>query len=576
MTGWQRPSLLLLGAALIFTGGPRAPAAISPVSRVPARASAAACGNVHLFMLPWLRARDTATASKAGKELRDALNDKFDSKEWCVIPKERTDGFLKASQFPTNAVLTDLDALQLAGPVRADVFLQSEYKDYQYSGTIFFFGDDHAWMRERVPAPAAARSTSQAASSFALKIKDVLKEYEPAKRCLSLAIREQKFADAHTAAQQAIAAFPDGVIGRYCMALAMQGEKRPPDEVLKVVNDVLARDTDNPRALILAIQMYEAKADTSAYERVAQRFVMIDPTNAVVESIIQRLADWHRTDAALAFIAKTLIDDPENKTVLGIEFRLIYSAGRWKEAAMKGEALAKLDSTVVDSFFVRRIVSAYSNDSQPDRVLAWLKIGTEKFPENMSFAIGYAQKLTETNQTPKALDVYKRLIKMFPETPGVRLRIANTYYDLGQVDSAAAWLHDAEAHGEDKAQISGVSYTIGLKFLQTAQASHKTDDYKQAVPFLAYADSVNADNQAKFYLAVASITIAQQLSSTLEANPQCDVAKQASDWLAKVQPYMMGGGGRANGLGANAAQIMDALPGLSGYLDQWMKARHCQ
>src|SRR6185295_12190785 len=110
--------------------------------------------------------------------------------------------------------------------------------------------------------------------AFAAKITEVLKEYEPAKRCLSLALREQKFTDAETAARQAIAAYPDGVIGRYCLALALQGQKKPADDALKLVNEVLARDSANPRALMLALQLYESKSDTASYERVARQFVL--------------------------------------------------------------------------------------------------------------------------------------------------------------------------------------------------------------------------------------------------------------------------------------------------------------
>lgn len=572
MIGWQRPSLVVLSATLLLTGGVRSRAGVDPVSPAPDPASAAACPNVRLLMLPWLTARDTATASKAGKELRNALDDKFDSKEWCVIPKERTDAYLKASQFSTTTPLSDMDALQLAGPVRADVFLQAEYKDFQYTGSIFYVGDDHAWMREKVPATPAARGTSQAASAFAQKIKDVLKAYPSASRCLSLARRQQDFAAADSAAKQAIAAYPDGVIGRYCLALAMQGENRPPDDVLKVVNDVLARDSTNPRALILAIQLYEAKSDTAAYERVARKFAVIDPTNIVVESIVQRLADWHRTDAALAFIATSLQGDDENKTLLSIQLRLIYSAGRWKEAAAKGEALAKLDSTVVDSFFVRRMVSAYSKDSQPEKVLAWLKTGTEKFPENTGFAIGYAQQLVEMNQTPKALDVYKRLLRLFPETPEIRLRIANTYHASGQTDSAIAWLHEADKHGDDKGKIAGVALQIGNALFTAAGQTRALADFDKAIPVLAFSDSVQASETAKFLWGGSLFLPAAPMVTGLEANWSCDVAKSAQSRIQTAQPLIMAGGKTAPD---NAASWLNAITSYIPYLDGAIKGHRC-
>jgi tetratricopeptide (TPR) repeat protein len=537
------------------------------------RGTQADCGPVHLIMLPWIKASDKAAAAKAGKDLRDMMRAKFDSREWCLISDKTTDAYLTASQFKTDSVLSDMDAMQLANPVRADVFLQTEVNGFEYSGKLYYVGDDHAWLHDRIPKQDPASSGTQAATFFTGRVKEVLKAYEPTKKCLN-ANREQKFAEGAAAAQQAIATFPETMVGRICLAAALTGQKKPPAEVLKVVNDVLARD---PTSLLLAITQYEVLADTAQYERVAGQFVAIDPGNPAVENIVQRLSDWHRTKAALTFIAKSLETDPANKTLLRIEFRLIYGGGNYKEAIKKGEALAKLDTAAVDSFFVRRMFSAYSNDSQPQKVLAWLKIGTERFPENVSFTIGYAQQLMALNEVPEAIAVYKRLLKTNPNTPEIRLRIANTYNDLGQVDSAYVWLHEAYAHASDteKPLIAGVAASIASKIYKPASESKSVPDLKKVVPFVAFSDSVSAgDGAAKFLWAYTAYQIATTLAATLETSPSCDVAKEASSWADQIMPLINGGGGKFNQQGA--VQLMTAMPKLVGdYLEPWIKAKKC-
>lgn len=516
MTARPRSGIIAFSVVLLVLGRPGTAAAQDDWKLK--RGTQVDCGPVHLLMLPWIKASDKATAARAGKDLRDLLRAKLDSKEWCLIDSKITDAHLAASRFATDAPLANMDAMLLANPVRADVFLQAEVQGFEYSGMIYYVGDDHAWLRERVPKQDPAANGTQAATFFTGRVKEVLKAYEPNNKCLHLN-RDQKFAEGAAAAQQAIAAFPETMVGRICLASALTGQKKSPDEVLKLVSDVLKRDPESPRALLLAITQYEVKADTAQYERVAGQFVAIDPGNAAVENIVQRLSEWHRTKTALAFISKSLETDQENKALLRIEFRLIYGGGNYKEAIKKGEALAKLDSAAVDSFFVGRMVSAYSNDSQPQKVLAWLKIGTERFPENVGFTIGYAQQLMALNDVPQAIAVYKRLLKTNPETPEIRLRIANTYNDLGQVDSAYVWLHEAFAHATDKEKplIAAVAASIASKIYKPASEAKSVPDLKKVVPFVAFSDSVSAgDGAAKFLWAYTAYQIATTLAGTLE------------------------------------------------------------
>ena len=174
MIARPRSFVLMLSAALLFAGAPPTVAAAQDNgSWQLRRGTQVDCGPVHLFMLPWLTASDKATATRAGKDLRDMLRAKFDSKEWCLIDSKITDAHLKASNFPTEAPLANMDAMLLANPVRADVFLQAEVQGFEYSGMIYYVGDDHAWLRERVPKQDAASNGTQAATFFTARVKEV-------------------------------------------------------------------------------------------------------------------------------------------------------------------------------------------------------------------------------------------------------------------------------------------------------------------------------------------------------------------------------------------------------------------
>lgn len=573
MIARPRSGILLMSAALLLGGTPGAAVAQLGSGRN------AACGEVPLILLTWIKAPDRPQALKAITELRQSIRANISSKDLCPVTKEVSDAWLTRSGFPTDSMLLPRDARLLAGQVRADEFFDGEIKGFDFSGRIYLTRDNRAWLYEPVPKPEAAASLSQGAKFFVEKMKDVRKEFPHVQDCYHR-LSDQKYAEAAAAAQLGIQAYPEATVARICLATAMEGQKKSPDERLAVISEVLRRDPRSPRALMLAITAYDEKGDKTGFQRAAGQFIAIDPGNSLVEGIVERLAQWKLTEEALKYIDIGLTEGDSTKNLLGLRFRLIYEGGKLKEAQQLGETLARRDTTVVDTQFVKRMFSAYAQDSQPERVLVWLKKGTEKFPENIGFTRGLAQQLTAMNRVPEALDVYKQLLKSHPETPEVRLRIANAYNGLGQSDSAVAWLREADKHKtpDEAPLIANVAARIAGKFVSDAQTSKSLDDYKKALPYIMFADSVSAgDNLAKFLWGASAYSIAGIQATSLEPNGTCETAKEAKSWTDVALDKIRSGGGKANA--ESAAKIMDGLmssEGINGYLDKWITAHRCK
>ena len=282
-------ALCAIGASAVLSGQAHAQ-----------RLSTMPCTDAPAFILiTYPKASDKVLAEKALKQMRESVRDfAAPRKELCVVEKQLSDEMLKRSGFRADTVLTTIDAKLLAMQMRADEFLEFAVEPrgqgFLFTGRLVLSRDERLY--DRIPTPDVGENMSQAAKWFVLKLKEVRSQLPHEQKCMSLA-RDQKFAEAETAARAGIAAFPEATISRLCLAVAMKGAKKSPDAVLVVVNDVLKRDAVNVVALLLAINAHFDKSDTTNYARAAGQFVAIDPGNAAVENIVATLAAWNRASS---------------------------------------------------------------------------------------------------------------------------------------------------------------------------------------------------------------------------------------------------------------------------------------
>ena len=564
----QRLTMTLCGAA-VLTAGTVTPAR----GQINSRIAPVPCTEAPRLLIVTPRADGGLRARQTGEaQLRSRLGTVLSSRDVCVIPKPDSDAILTQSKFPTDTALSVIDALALGQPLRADEIvlpdLRRSGETFEYSGTVILQRDQ--WLRDRIPPAGEAPDLSGAARLFWIQYKAVRKQLVHEQTCYR-ETRAGRFAEAAAAARAGIAAYPQGVIARLCLAVALQGQRQT-DAYLAVVNEVRQRDSTNVRALLLAMAGYFEKSDTNRFADVASRIVSLDPTNPEVDRAITTLALWKRADIALPMIARVLRDDPENKTLLDVEYRLMYSAGNWRRAAEIAETLAR-DTAVVDTTFIQRIVSVYANDSQPIKVLEWLTTGTKKFPTHVAMSMRRAQQLRNMGKTQEAIDEYKRLLGLAPNTPQIRLYIAQYYDELQRPDSADAWIRRAAGLEQDRAQAANVAIGTALKqfnaanqrMRDTTQVAAAMQDFKNVIPSFAFVDSLNpTDPRAKFYWGYAAYIIGANAVSTMDAQtrlrppvrPTCEQVKEARAWV-DLANEKIAQGGRADP--ANAPKLFQSI-----------------
>jgi tetratricopeptide (TPR) repeat protein len=293
----------------------------------------------------------------------------------------------------------------------------------------------------------------------------------------------------------------------------------------------------------------------------------------MVENVVSRLAEMRQADVALKTVEKAIEASPLETPLHRIRILLEIGGAHWKEAAAHSEELAKLDTAAVDSAFFVRLSVAYRNDSQPAKALDAIERATKKFPNNAFFRVLLGQEYARNGDQAKAVEEYKKALQLDPKLPRVRTFIASGFNQLNEPDSTLVWLRAAHGAQEDTATIAGMARAIGGKYLQSAQQTKTREDYEKAIPALAFADTVSASDQTKWFWAVAAYGIAGGAVTLLQTAPTCELARLGEKYLDVATGKIREGGGRAGG--ETAGQIMQGASSAIPYV-QGMITQHCR
>jgi tetratricopeptide (TPR) repeat protein len=498
---------------------------------------------------------------------------------FCLVPIAQANELLQLSGFAVDKVQLPIEAITLGAQLRADEILEFEVTpigrtSFQLKGRVLLARDRQGMLRDSIPKHEPGESQSIAAKAFLAEFKKVRAMLDAERKCFNAA-RDDKLPEAEAAAREALKIMPSSNIARICLASALHKAKKNPAEVIKLTDEVIASDPGNTIALELALVSYLAADNKEKYAEVGSRIIRIAPASVLAEDIIANLAQWKKTEIAIQLLEKALTEDPENVTLRTIEFRLILAGDNLKEAQKKGEALAKLDTAVVDTSFVKFMVSAYARDSSFEKAAEWLSRGTGKWPTNMAFAMQLAQTLRQLGQTQQAVDEYQRILKLNPQAREIRLQIANTYIAGNQPDSAFAWARRAAESGDDKSVAATLAVTIANRLLKAAQdttggRTPTAEDFKKVIPYAAYADSLD-DLTGRFLWGLTAFYIANPMIQSIQPpnQPTCPVLKELREWLSLASEKILGG---ARAQPAAAGQILPGVNQRIEYVDSVIKA----
>ena len=548
-------NVLLRSAHLLVIAGAAAGASSALQAQATTRQPGA---NTPRILIPTLVASDKGLGLQAADAIRSRISQDFPYKELWVISRADINGTLEASGYKADQSLNPVDAKTLAGILRADQFIDGMVKK---SGGNFRIEAKLVEARDKdlvQPLPAVeAPRMDLAAMLLSREIQGARKAAKSQTACTNAA-RDAKYAEARTAAQQAIAQYPKSTLARLCLGNVMLLQKMPADSVLRVANEVLAIDSTSKPALTLAAQAYKESGNCSKALQSYGRLLATDAGNVRLQTTFaNEAASCGKASEALPVIDEAVRNNPGDPALIRLKFFIQLAVRDFKNATVTGEELLKTDTVVTDTLFFTRLAGAYAADSQAQKSMQTLARGVAKFPNNTGLQIFYAQALKNAGQLPQALMIYRKAVQVNPRVPRGYVNIAQVYMDMKQPDSALVALRQAVSSGADSAAF------VATYALSQGNTLRKLADSLKAIPdsaksatfpvqnrrelgralkFVQLADSLAPSPNSKLLVGLIGYSVGVSAVTDAPKLKSCELTKMAEDHFLIAQINVPAGG----------------------------------
>jgi tetratricopeptide (TPR) repeat protein len=579
-------------AAALFATFAAATATAQPVRRSPRP-------DTPFLTVGVFRSADRIAGPAASDALRERLIQVYPGPVLWVIDKPVIMEILEQSGYETNQQLARTDENALAKQVRADEYIRGTVTreadgTYRIDAQLVLTRD--ASLTQPLP-PSRARTPERAAFGLVRSIQDARRQIANEKKCMEHA-RANRYAPALAEAEEAIAAYPNATLVRYCKMNVLLAQKAPNAEIIKVADEILALDASNRAALAVAADAQKAEGNIDAANELLVRLLAIEPNNATLATqVVDALAASRRYDVAKQIVTKAVQDNPGDVSLIRLQFLILSSAGDYKPAIATGEEMVKLDTSMADAAFFTRLTALYVQDSQLVKAADAARRGTEKFPRNADLWQQYAQTLRNSAALAtdsvdairirtRSVEAAKQALAINPFIPSGWIQVAQAYGELQQPDSVLSALHSAVTAGDNADFIAQLASGLGNQKRLAGAAAKSVETLADGVAILqwtdsvaALADSVGAPDarrlrtpatpetraRVKFILGATAITLAQTAATAAGPAKDCALSRQADEALVVAQIALPGAGAFQPG---PTAQLLQSIPEYAAFVRQ--------
>jgi tetratricopeptide (TPR) repeat protein len=523
------------------------------------------------FLVPAFQSSERGLGVQAAETIRERMGRDFELKTLWIIPTTDVMTALVSSGFSTAQALSADDGRVLAKNLRAEEYVEGNVEKsptgFRIAANLTLVAP--AGMVQPLP-PIEASRLEDGAKQVSQAIEAARRQLSATMRCIEL-FRAKNYAGALGEALKGIAAYPNAVMPRVCMAEVYNEQKLGADSMIAISEQILAIHPDNKRALAFAADAYREKKNEDKHVRALTRLVVLDPKNARLQAqVVNILAGSGRVTLALPIVDDAVKNNPGDATLVKLQWLVHFAANDIKGALVIGEEMVKLDPASADTSFFIRQSAAYAADSQFNRAAQTLASGRQKFPNNMSIGSTYVQLLIQTGQTKQAIDEAKPVLAVNPKIRGIWLPIAKVQSDAGAPpDTVMASLRAAIAAGDSAGIVATYATGLGQAEQKKALPTKDVEGFRRALTFLQFSDSVQQTPAAAFLQGATHLQKGQALLEQARDKKSCDMAKEAAQDFSDAQIFIPRGAAQFRN---EAGQLMMALQQLSPYGDQTVKA----
>jgi tetratricopeptide (TPR) repeat protein len=545
---------------------------------------------------------DMKLGRRAGDAVRSRVGRLIDKKEVNLIDAGEVGYRMERAGYNPDTTY-DLQEIRSAGKFfRADEFVMASVSNGpagpRLAGSLVLLRDE----RLRQPLPdATAPKLDSAAALFARSVVAARVQLVHERRCEN-ALRAGSGLRAVEAAREGVNAYPSGSIVRTCLVWALHQNGAPAKEVLAEAESLLAIDSVSPHGLEAAAVALDS---LRRREPAAGYWIRLAATDTADLDLAVRvgyaLLDGGNASAAEPFLVALSNAHPDDIRFVLQKWRAAYENKHWPVAIAAGEALLERDSiSRRDSLFYYRLGLAYHSANQTIKAVETLAHGVNAFrndakmyalytqyikaeadtvlprglalfPRSVELLNLHATELHARGKVSEALDATRQLVQLDSATKHGHVAIAQYQIELNRPDSALASLHAALASGDDSTFVATFALAKGYALYQAAAgAAPSNADVAPALRMLAFADSVQTSEQARFLTGMAALAVAQTaLKESMKLTDKGESCKRVRV-AADVIPLARVGLHEAS-FAETAKQSLDLLDQIDPYAQQQLK-----
>lgn len=483
-------------------------------------------------------AADSAPAVEIAQGLRDKMEG-IAGRDYQIIPDSIMNSALLQYGYSKDAILSPMLALTLAKNIQARVLIASSLTKvdggrYRVQARLAGTNDDAGYTVS--VTQVAGSKTKDFGSAIAVALEPALKSLDEAKGCVDQ--RSTKPEKATELAMKALKESPGNGLAAYCLAQISLDKKAPRAETIKYLETAVTADSLSLPAWTLLAGQYQQANDTTKLLGAYAQMLRVAPTNQKLrEELFRQFLSYGAPDRARQVADEGLALDPYNRELYDLKSNACLFQGDFKCAVDALDQAYTIDSTSADTLFFAKIAVAAQQKPDTANLLKWARIGTKKYPENVTL-LGYLnQAYALTGQTDSLLSTTQKLQRLDPANAVVpSLAAVQTLAGAKRLKDAQVFADFVEKNGDatQKEQLALMYVNAALPLLQEPRDPPAAAELARRGVALASPTGKLYAN-ANYILGLATFISATQLDPEVEKQKSCDMAKQEQALLDEAE-----------------------------------------
>jgi hypothetical protein len=494
---------------------------------------------------------DSANAVQIGTAARQEMKD-IAGRNFTVIEQSQMNDALKQYGYPMDAILSPPLATTLAKNIQARVLVtatmaRAEGNRAAVTARLIGVNDDAGYVVTLTQK--SGESLQDFGKRLAQALEPAVKALPDAKACIDQ--RTSKPDKAEEAAKKALKTLPNDGLAEYCLAQIAMDRKAPRPQVVKHLQASTKGDPLSLPVWTALATQYQQTNDTANTLVAFEQMLRVAPTNQKLrEELFKYFLQSGHSETALKVADEGLKIDPYNADLYDLKSNACLFLSNFKCAVDALETMYATDSTKADTLFFTKISAAAAEGEQPDtaRLLKWSRLGTKKYPSNITL-LGYLNRAyVLTGQVDSSLAVTQKLMAHDTTEVTPALAAVQALAQSQRLKEAAPFIDYVAKHGDAqrKEQLGALLVTSSLPLLQGDSTKGVKKDLEGAAAYARQAASISDPNgkvkpTANYILGLALFLQAAELDAQTEKNKSCDMAMQEQQLLADADSALTAG-----------------------------------